>query len=435
MGIAPPDQGGGGGSSHEHFWERVADWLNAYVRDRNIPDALKRYRDDTGNFSPRLLAAMHKDMRENLAREFMNRTDPGAPFDPGWLNDPGEGGGGGGSGGGQGGGSGGGGGGGPGPGGGGGGGNGPGGGGGHGGGHGDHAGGTNSPHAINLANMYGWSMAVLNSVPELRAIFKKAISQHWTPARFNDAVRDTKWFKTHSSAMRKFVVLKATDPAEFHRQVSGMRATVHDMWGQLTGVPLDFDVATKIATQALKFGMNDAELRDRIVGSMHFRKMLHQDNLGGSAAKIESQIREAADAYGVHVGNKFIAKQLEDILSNKDTLDGALNRIQDMAMSKYKMYRAELEGGKTMEEIADPYRQSMAALLEINPEGISIFNQKLQSALNGQKTKDGDRAEVPIWQFEDLVRKDPRYLHTDQAKDSFMDVGMSLLQSFGLQAQ
>jgi hypothetical protein len=85
----------------------------------------------------------------------------------------------------------------------------------------------------------------------------------------------------------------------------------------------------------------------------------------------------------------------------------------------------------TVAEIANPYIRSMATLLELNDADIDLFDPTIRAALTG-RTQDGTPAVKPIWQFENEVRSDSRWLNTNNARDSLDGVGNSILKMWGL---
>ena len=83
----------------------------------------------------------------------------------------------------------------------------------------------------------------------------------------------------------------------------------------------------------------------------------------------------------------------------------------------------------------------MANLLEIDPAQIDFTKDPLVSkALQFQGAKsgpnqagtDGAPGVMPLWQFQQQVRQDPRWQYTDNAKQEVMGMAHSVLQQWGL---
>ena len=85
-----------------------------------------------------------------------------------------------------------------------------------------------------------------------------------------------------------------------------------------------------------------------------------------------------------------------------------------------------LDNGVDLDAIYSPYKNIMAATLEINPESITLNDPVLRSAIAGDK-------ELPIYEFQRQLRKDSRWQYTNQAKEEVSDVALKVLRDFGFQ--
>ena len=426
----PVDEEGGGGGGGLTFEEKVVAWLNGVPR-KNVPDGLNRMRNKQGLFDRFFLDNVDGGLRRRLIGVYRDRKEPGLAFRDWRDNDdigprggsgdgsdgpagplegggPGTGGGGrrnrGGDGGGR-------------------------------GGNGRRGGNGPQLKMEELAADYGWSLAFLNSKPELKRLFKEAVKKTWSPERFVAELRDTDWFKNHSATARQFMVNRIVDPATWQSDLERTKAHTNNVWGSLFGVQLGEKLQEKWAIRAMRNGWTDEQIADHIVQSVNFQKLMKRDTLGGSAAQTQGQIQQMAAAYGVHPGRGFMARNVERILAGADTIDGTMDRLKDMAKSRYRAFADEIEAGRTMDEIASPYVQTMAELLELNPEQLNVRSGLVQKALtNTAQGKDGKKFDRPlsITEFEDVVRKDSRWMRTQQANDQFEQLALNLATTWGL---
>jgi hypothetical protein len=81
-------------------------------------------------------------------------------------------------------------------------------------------------------------------------------------------------------------------------------------------------------------------------------------------------------------------------------------------------------------DIAAPYKQRMARLLEVDENEIDLNDQLLQRGMQGVGA-DGKPSVVPLYSFEKQVREDPRWQYTDNAYETYTRVGTDLLRMFG----
>ena len=83
-----------------------------------------------------------------------------------------------------------------------------------------------------------------------------------------------------------------------------------------------------------------------------------------------------------------------------------------------------LDSGTNLDTIYSPYKQAMSAILEINPETISLNDPVLRSAIKPE-------GEVSIYDFQRSLRKDPRWEYTNNARDEVSSSVTQVLKDFG----
>jgi hypothetical protein len=285
-----------------------------------------------------------------------------------------------------------------------------------------------------LAQQYGFALAFMNSNPELKRLFNKAVAETWTPDKFVSQLRNTKWFKKHSASVRNAILQETSDPATFQASLDQMGSTVRDTYGAMFGTEgMDEKQMDKWTRLAVRMGWSQAELVDRITSSVDYQKMLKKDSLGGSAAETKAQLDSLASNYGLRLGDQWKAAQLQKVMAGDDTIAGVQQRVQEMAMREYSAFADRIAGGETVKEIADPYVSRYAELLEQNPDSVGVDDELIQRALK-QRTPDGKPAAMDLWSFEKEVRKDNRWQYTKNARQEVANVTSDLLRSFGVMA-
>jgi len=85
-----------------------------------------------------------------------------------------------------------------------------------------------------------------------------------------------------------------------------------------------------------------------------------------------------------------------------------------------------LAEGTDLDTIYSPYKQTMAAVLELNPTTISFTDPVLRSAI-------GPNGEVPLYDFQKALRKDARWQYTNNAYEDVFQSVSKVFQDFGLQ--
>lgn len=82
--------------------------------------------------------------------------------------------------------------------------------------------------------------------------------------------------------------------------------------------------------------------------------------------------------------------------------------------------------GTDLETIYSPYRNTMAAVLEISPDSISLTDPTLRKAFGPDK-------ELPLYEFQRQLRQDARWQYTNNAREEVSNVALNVLRDFGFQ--
>ena len=85
-----------------------------------------------------------------------------------------------------------------------------------------------------------------------------------------------------------------------------------------------------------------------------------------------------------------------------------------------------IDDGIDLETIYAPYKNTMASVLEVNPNTISLNDATLRGAIGPDK-------EMSIYDFQRALRKDPRWQYTNNAREEVSDVALKVLRDFGFQ--
>lgn len=281
-----------------------------------------------------------------------------------------------------------------------------------------------------LASNYGFALAFMDSDPELKSLFGQAVKGGWDATMFQAKLRNTKWFKHHAANVRNAILMKTSDPATYKASVDAMYSKVKDAWGKTFG---DMH-ATQLhawAETAFRMGWSEEQLMDRMGASINFTKAVQSGKLGGSAGEAKAQLKEFATQYGLDVGSGWMAGNLKRVVMGDDTLEGVQARVRSLAKQQYAAFADQIDAGRTVMEIADPYVQKYADLLELNPADVSLKDAKIQKALT-MKNDQGHAVGQSLSDFADTVRSDARWQYTKNAKQQTADVTMNLLRSFGV---
>ena len=280
----------------------------------------------------------------------------------------------------------------------------------------------------NIAADYGWAWSVLSEFPNVFRLFEQAVENNWSEAKFTAELQDSNWFKNHSDAWRQSEYLRLTDPKTYQSRVTEIRQQLADAAGSL-GIEVNKDQLQEWSEQALRFGWDQAKINNVLANSVKIGGK-HGETVGGSLADTKNRLEGFAWANGVHVSNKTMQKWLRQVVRGNSTVEEYEEYITKQAAAKFPNWQKQIKAGMTMPEIAEPYRQTMAQMLEVNPADIGLFDSTIARALS-QKNEEGGYDSMTLTDFEDMLRRDPRWEHTDNAREVVAGIGASLAQTFG----
>ena len=275
----------------------------------------------------------------------------------------------------------------------------------------------------------------------LQTAIDKGYLQASDPTNFDNLFKSSDWYKANGGQGLLAAEAQFTNPANYQAA---------------------FEIRKQaIQAEATKLGYtlpDDKNLNDLVTGSMYqafdasvYGSSDYQTKLqskitqtavnskipitSGAGITTEQSLRSTAQDMGVYVGDDYItsaANAVNDPSSNA-TLETYQQHLRDMAKSQYSGFAGLIDKGMTMKQIADPYVQQMASTLEINPNLIDFSKDgMIQKALGAQIGPDGVSQPVPMWQFQQNLRQDPRWQYTNNARDTVTGIAHGILKDFGV---
>lgn len=283
------------------------------------------------------------------------------------------------------------------------------------------------PTRAEIAAGFGYSLAFFDADPELRALLNRAVAgAGYTTARFIAELQNTKWFRRHSESYRKFIALQRSDPATLRQLQSQAHASLASTAQQM-GAQVSYAELQRLATNAIQFGWTPEQQQRALASYVTYKG---PGKTFGNAATNAARFRQIAEDYGIGVSDQTMGSWV------KSAALGTINEafVQQwasaQAASRYPGLASQLKAGQTVREIADPYIESYAKLLELNPETIKLSDKLIQGALTAKDPK-GKPTVKTVWQFEQELRNDPRWVKTQGAQDEVMATARRVLQDFG----
>lgn len=280
-----------------------------------------------------------------------------------------------------------------------------------------------------LAVQYGFTKAFLDANPELKKIFDQAVAGQWTTDRFTAALQGTKWFKSHSSDERTWLLLLSTDPASAGQQWNQAYSHLRQLLSaQGSYYPIDEKTFNTLMYNIVAKKWTDQQVQ--LVGGQYVR--LVNGRMTGDAQTQYADALNYAYTQGVTMSDSWYQTQIRKVEQGLLTADDLKAAIKNQAIAQFPGFSQQIQGGQTVQDLASPYIQQMANILEVNGNALSAFDPTIKKALTYKDPTSGQTTGQPLWQFENTLRQDPRWLQTNNARDSMMTAAHGILQEFGM---
>lgn len=190
-----------------------------------------------------------------------------------------------------------------------------------------------------------------------------------------------------------------------------------------TATPEELDA---IATQVYDRAIEDKPtlVRKLIRGTI---KVEPGQRPGGIAGRNLQELKTTAAANGIDL-NRVFGSELQDWLRKLNAgedIETYKQTIRDVAkIGLPEKLQAMVDRGVDLETIYSPYKRTMASVLEISPESITLDDPTLRSAI-------GPDREMSLYDFQRNLRQDSRWEFTDAARSEVSGLVNRVLKDFG----
>lgn len=291
---------------------------------------------------------------------------------------------------------------------------------------------------------------------QLGKLLLKAVEKGYTKQQFLDEAMLTDWWQSNAGSVRERIIdlnkykelqKKGLDVSktDFGMYQTDKMRQVKDRAKKLANITLDDVTAQKIVEDIYNgFLDNDPLAIDRLIipyvsKTTNLYGKGAVTGFGGEALQVQQSLAAIAKANGLAVsdilpklGAGVLGKDAEqttiqEILSGNLDLNTVLSNARQIAAQGQPEYVRNLLGsGYNLEDIYAPYKQTMASVLEINPDQIDLNDNSLRMAIN-------EKGDMNIYDYKKALRQDSRWQYTGQAKESVATAALGVLRDFGFQ--
>lgn len=292
-----------------------------------------------------------------------------------------------------------------------------------------------------IAQQYGYALKIIYANKEIRDLFEVAVNDKtgtWGKEKFLAALRNTNWWTTNSEPARLAwaAEMMGTNPDG---------TLTADWQDTLNRAGDDFDAAAAAAGAVI----DPAERADWVRRYIYEgwaspeRKSLMGDalaqrltegangNLRGAAGDLEEQLRAIARNNGLNLSDDYFMGAAKSVASRLSTADDWIRDVRAQAASLWPTMSDKIIAGSDASQLGSGYIRTMAQTLELDESLIDINDPMIRKAMTGVDDK-GNPKQIGLWDFQNMLRQDPRWMNTKQATDSISSIATDVMRMFGL---
>ena len=305
--------------------------------------------------------------------------------------------------------------------------------------------------------LYGGIDEIFAENEELKNLLIRSIGDPTTAKddmdedQFINLLQNTTWYKTNSGPIRQrgfekrqydaLVKKLKTDDPQYKAKIEELNRTSAYGRGLQDVVELLRENATKLGRQisdddlrVIAAGIYDyaneddaVKIRNAILGAGTFGA--GKGIVSGAAGQNLTTLRAVARANGFDLDTVFkdSVDTWLDKIAKGESIETFKNVIRNTAKAGLPDRVASLlDQGVDLETIYSPYKRIMAATLELSPESITLNDPTLRMGIGPDK-------EVSLYEYQRMLRKDPRWQYTNNAREDVANSVLTVARNFGFQ--
>lgn len=149
--------------------------------------------------------------------------------------------------------------------------------------------------------------------------------------------------------------------------------------------------------------------------------------------KAQTALEQFASANGITLSKDYLTKTANAIGTGQATLDDTLAGLRTNYVAQaYPAWAKQIEAGQDVSDLAQPYLQTMSSMLDLPGDAVNLQDKTVQRALAAVDEK-GNPSYMPLWQFKEEVRKDPRWASSEDGWNTIGQMYKPILDAFGVE--
>ena len=301
---------------------------------------------------------------------------------------------------------------------------------------------------------YNMPDIIFRNIGSLGDLLRKFVDGKLTDRQFQLEIQNDPWYRQNSGEIKaRYVQLfnfedlvksgRATGTTDYEQQINRITRTIQAKARELNGIDIPDDQAKLIAKDLYIYNLDNdpSVVTERLVQfirpSAGMIGGIPTIGYSGQALQNYQTLQAVAKSNGLRIEDILPRDATGKTLTAEGTLEQLalgkidINRVaQDArklaALGQPDFVKDLLGQGYDLESVYYPYKNTMASILELDPNTISMSDPALRMGIN----KEGD---MNLYDYERSLRQDNRWQYTQQARGEVSDVALRVLRDFGFQ--
>lgn len=288
-----------------------------------------------------------------------------------------------------------------------------------------------TPEMIKLVRERYPQYAWLINHAEVGPILERALDPNtpWSAEDLQGALVQTGWWRGTQASARQWQQLGETDPSTRDAQMRERQAQIWDAALSL-GIPPNVELIQRLAEESLRLGWGEAQLSNALVVQLQYKP-----GMAGTTGSVQTDMARiktmAEDEYMVPLSEQTAFEFARSIAAGEKKLDDLNVYFREQAKSKYATLVPFLDRGYTTKQFFDPYRETIAKTLEMNPAEVNFLDDPRWAKIIDNTDEAGNRGPMTQSELASYLRSQDEWAKTRQGQESIGGLGEFILGTFG----
>lgn len=296
-----------------------------------------------------------------------------------------------------------------------------------------------------IAKEYGYALKIIYSNKEIKKLFLEAVNDEggvWTPKKFISSMMDTNWWKTNAGPAREAwaAQMMGTNPdgtytADWEATLAKAGEAVDRAAGTM-GAQLTPEQRDQMVQRYIYEGWADSSRQGQMMTA--FSEYIGVEGEGGPAAgslagaagSLQDVLKQAAIRNGLNLSDSYYTAAAKSVAAGLTTAEDWQRDVRQQAASLWPTWGDKIAAGADAKDLGSGYINMMAQTFEVDPNTISLDDPAIRAAMTRVDDK-GNPMPVGLWDFQQGLRNDPRWMNTKQANDEISGIAHDVLRTFG----